>query len=54
LLEFIAQEVYVTCTAHFMNPRTLTLHNFHWECVKHGNSTAVDLFHYAEGHMSVL
>jgi hypothetical protein len=48
----IAKEGYVTCTIHFIEPKTWTLHHFSLGIFKKdGNSTAVDVVRYAEGHM---
>jgi len=48
----IAKEGYVTCTLHFIEPKTWTLHHFSLGIFKKdGNSTAVDVVRYAEGHM---
>jgi hypothetical protein len=43
---------YVTCTIHFIEPMTWTLHDFSLGIFKKdGNSTAVDVVRYAEEHM---
>jgi hypothetical protein len=48
----IAKEGYVTCTVHFIEPKTWTLHHFSLGIFKkEGNSTAEDVVRYAEGHM---
>jgi len=48
----IAKEGYVTCTLHFIEPKTWTLHHFSLGIFKKdGNSTAVDVVRYAEAHM---
>jgi hypothetical protein len=48
----IAKVVYVTCTIHFIEPMTWTLHDFSLGIFKKdGNSTAVDVVRYAEVHM---
>ena len=48
----IAKEGYVTCTVHFIEPKTWTLHHFSLGIFKKdGNSTAVDVVRYSEGHM---
>jgi hypothetical protein len=48
----IAKEGYVTCTVHFIEPKTWTLHHFSMGIFKKdSNSSAVDVVHYSEGHM---
>jgi hypothetical protein len=48
----VAKEGYVTCTIHFIEPKTWTLHHFSLGIFKKdSSSTAVDVVHYAEGHM---
>jgi hypothetical protein len=46
---------YVTCTIHFIEPMTWTLHDFSLGIFKKdGNSKAVDVVHYAEEHIKNL
>jgi hypothetical protein len=48
----IAKEGYITCTLHFIEPLTWTLHDFSLGIFKkEGTSTAVDVVRYAEEHM---
>ena len=48
----IAKEGYVTCTLHFIEPKTWTLHHFSLGIFKKDStSTARDVIHYAEQHM---
>jgi len=48
----IAKEGYVTCTVHFIEPKTWMLHHFSMGIFKKdSNSSAVDVVHYSEGHM---
>jgi hypothetical protein len=48
----IAKEGFVTCTMHFIEPLTWTLHSFSLGIFKKdGTSTANDVAHYAEEHM---
>jgi hypothetical protein len=48
----IAKEGYVTCTLHFIEPLTWSLHYFSLGIFKKdGTSTANDVVHYAEEHM---
>jgi hypothetical protein len=48
----IAKEGFVTCTIHFIEPLTWTLHSFSLGIFKKdGTSTANDVAHYAEEHM---
>jgi hypothetical protein len=48
----IAKEGYVTCTIHFIKPKTFSLHHFSLGIFKKdGRSTAVNVVCYAEGHM---
>jgi hypothetical protein len=45
----ISKENYITCTLHFIEPLTWTLHDFSLDILKKdGTSTAVDAAHYAE------
>jgi len=49
----IAKEGYVTCTLHFIEPLTWTIHYFSMGIFKKdGTSTAVDVVRYAEEHMT--
>ncbi len=49
----IAKENYITCTLHFIEPLTWTLHDFSLDIFKKDDtSTAVDVAHYAEDHMT--
>jgi len=49
----IAKEGYITCTLHFIEPLTWTLHYFSMGIFKKdGTSTAVDVVRYAEEHMT--
>jgi len=49
----IAKERYITCTPHFIQPVTWTLHYFSLGIFKKdGTSTAVDVICYAEEHMT--
>ncbi len=48
----ISKEGYATATIHFIEPQTWKLHNLSLGIFKNdGNSTAVDVVHYAESHI---
>jgi hypothetical protein len=47
-----AKEDFITCTLHFIEPKSWTLHHFFLGVFKKdGTSTAADVVRYAEGHM---
>lgn len=49
----IAKDGYATCTLHFIEPRSWTIHRFSLGIFKKdGSSTAVDVVRYAEQHLS--
>lgn len=49
----VARDGYVTCTLHFVEPKSWTLHNFSLGLFKkNGTSTAIDVVRYAEEHLN--